>query len=275
LNGQHPSAPGGGSAAPDAPARTPDPAAARVRVTVVADTAALAQTLAERFRDAARRAVAERGLFRVALAGGSTPEAAYALLARSDGIPWSAVEVFWGDERPVPPDHPDSNYRMAHEALLAHVPVAPGHVHRMRGEAQDLEAAALDYAAELAAAFGVGPDGPPPRFDLILLGMGGEGHTASLFPDSPALADPGWVAAPFVPQLGMRRLTLTPRVLNRAAEVVFAVAGASKAAALRAVLGGPRQPARYPAQVVAPPQGFVEWIVERALAERAGLVGGG
>lgn len=242
-------------------------------VTVVPDAAALAAALAQRFRDAARRAVRERGAFTVALAGGSTPEAAYALLATQGGIPWRAVHVFWGDERAVPPDHPDSNYRMAWRALLAHVPVPAAQVHRMRGEAEDLEEAAREYEAVLRGAFGLPAGGLPPRLDLILLGMGAEGHTASLFPGSPALGAREWVAAPFVPALRARRLTLTPAVINRAAEVVFAVAGVQKAEALRAVLLGPRCPERYPAQAVAPVGGRVEWLVEQALAERAGVAG--
>jgi 6-phosphogluconolactonase len=240
------------------------------RITVVTGDEALAEALAARFVDALRRAVAERGVFRVALAGGTTPALAYQRLAEAD-VPWSLVHVFWGDERPVPPDHPDSNYRMAWETLLSRVPIPPAQIHRMRGEAQDLEAAAAEYAVELADAFGIAPDGPPPRFDLILLGMGPEGHTASLFPESPALASRAWVASPFVPELGMRRLTLTPVVLNRAAAVVFAVSGVNKAHALRAVLQGPRQPERYPAQIVQPGDGTVEWLVEAALAARAGI----
>ena len=245
------------------------------RVTVVAGDQALAQTLVDRFVAAAQEAVAERGAFRVALAGGHTPEAAYAVLASAhrDGVPWEQIHVFWGDERPVAPDHPDSNYRMAAEALLRHVSVPQGQVHRMRGEAQDLEAAAADYAVELAHAFAIDTAGAPPVFDLVLLGMGAEGHTASLFPDSPVLGSHAWVAAPFVPQLGMRRLTLTPWVINAARQVVFAVGGQNKAAALRAVLGPERQPERYPAQVVSPRQGVVEWLVERDLAQAAGLAG--
>ncbi len=232
----------------------------------------MAEALATRFVDAAQRALHARGVFRVALAGGSTPAAAYARLA-SAPLAWSGVEVFWGDERPVPPDHPDSNYRMAHEALLARVPIAPAHIHRMQGEAADLERAAADYAVTLADAFGIAPDGEPPSFDLVLLGMGAEGHTASLFPESPALRAQAWVAPPFVPALGMRRLTLTPRVINRAAQVVFAVAGVNKASALRAVLRGPLQPERFPAQAVAPSSGALEWLVEAALAAKAGLTG--
>lgn len=242
-----------------------------VTITTVGDAPALAEALADRFVQAAREAVRSRGTFRVALAGGSTPASAYALLAeRPDGeIPWTQTHVFWGDERPVPPDHPDSNYRMAFEAMLSRVPIPAAQVHRLQGEAQDLEAAAAEYAEAMADAFRIATLGDPPRFDLVLLGMGAEGHTASLFPDSPVLASRAWVAAPFIPALGMRRLTLTPWVLNAALRVVFAVAGANKAGALAAVLKGDYQPERFPAQVVRPADGQVEWLVDGGLAKAA------
>lgn len=247
--------------------------ASRGTLTIVAGDTALAETLVARFVTAAREAIGARGRFQVALAGGTTPAAAYQVLAdRHDtDLPWSQVHVFWGDERPVPPDHPDSNYRMAAEHLLRRVPIPANQIHRMRGEAEDLEQAASAYADELAQTFGIAPDGPPPAFDLVLLGMGPEGHTASLFPDSPALTATDWVQAPFVPQLGMRRLTLTPRVINAARAVVFAVAGQNKAAALRAVLAAATEPERFPARVVDPTAGSLEWLVERELAAAAGL----
>jgi 6-phosphogluconolactonase len=242
-------------------------------VTIVAGDAALAEALAARFVAAAQRAVAERGRFAVALSGGTTPAAAFEVLAQrhAGDVEWSAVHVFWGDERPVPPDHPDSNYRMASEHLLRQVPIPEGQIHRMRGEAADLDAAAAEYGADLAQAFGIAPGGPPPVFDLVLLGMGPEGHTASLFPDAPALGAQGWVEAPFVPQLGMRRITLTPRVINAARRVIFAVGGQNKAAALKAVLATHADPERYPARVVAPVHGALEWLVEHDLAVAAGV----
>ena len=248
------------------------PASAGPEIEVLSDAAALAQALAQRFATACSGSVRRHGTFRVALAGGTTPAQAYALLAAwPEPLPWGNVQVFWGDERPVPPDHPDSNYRMAHEALLAHVGVPAGQVHRLRGEARDLAGAAAEYALALADAFGIPADGPPPRFDLVLLGMGAEGHTASLFPGSPVLDSRAWVAAPFVPALGMCRLTLTPAVLNAAAQVVFAVGGVSKASALGSVLRGPREPDRFPAQVVRPTDGRLQWLVQRDLARAAGL----
>ena len=242
-------------------------------VTTVPDAQALAAAVADRFAEAARTAVRLRGAFRVALAGGSTPARAYELLAERPAgeIPWAQTHVFWGDERPVPPDHPDSNYRMAFEAMLSRVPVPPHQVHRLHGEAQDLEAAAAEYAEALAYAFGIATLGDPPRFDLILLGMGAEGHTASLFPGSPVLGSRAWVAAPFVPALGMRRLTFTPAVLNAALQVLFGVSGPNKAAALAEVLGGGYQPERYPAQVVRPTAGHVEWLIDAPLAKAAAI----
>jgi len=243
------------------------------RMTLVPDADALARATADRFIASAALAVRSRGLFRVALAGGSTPARAYEIIAAAPpgAVPWKDTHVFWGDERPVPPDHPDSNYHMAVETLLSRVPVPEANVHRLHGEAQDLEAAAADYAVDLAYAFGVPTAEAPPRFDLVLLGMGPEGHTASLFPESPVLESRAWVAAPFVPALGMRRLTLTPWVINAAAGVLFAVGGTNKAGALTAVLGGARQPDRFPAQAIAPRDGRLEWIVEAELAKAAGV----
>ncbi len=243
------------------------------RVTTVPGVDSLARVTAERFIAAAALAVRTRGVFRVALAGGTTPARAYEIIAAapSGAVQWTETHVFWGDERPVPPDHPDSNYRMAKEALLSRVPLPEGNVHRLRGEAQDLEAAAAEYAEELAYAFGVPMAGAPPRFDLILLGMGPEGHTASLFPASPVLDSRAWVAAPFVPALGMRRLTLTPWVINAAAAVIFAVSGTNKATALSVVLSGERQPERFPAQAIMPVDGRLEWLVEAELARAAGV----
>jgi 6-phosphogluconolactonase len=210
-------------------------------------------------------AVAARGRGRIALAGGRTPEALYRLLADPpyrDQIPWESVEVFWGDERCVPPDHAESNYRMAHEALLSRVPIPPGNVHRMAGEAGDPSAAAGDYEAVLHRACGI-----PPRLDVCLLGLGPDAHTASLFPGSPALEEtPRSVAAVWVETFRAWRLTLTPPVLNAARYVIFLVCGADKAEALRAVLEGPAAPERYPAQIVRPPEGRVEWLLDREAA---------
>ena len=196
------------------------------------------------------------------LAGGSTPKAAYEILARdfAEEIDWGRTHVFFGDERTVPPDHEDSNYRMARLALIDHVPV--GSVHRMRGELPPDEAAA-SYEGELKAFFG---DEDPPRFDLILLGLGEDGHTASLFPETSALevADRLVVANPVL-KLDTTRITLTAPVLNAARAVRFLVAGGGKAEALKEVLEGDADPRAYPARLVQPPGGPA-WMVDREAA---------
>jgi 6-phosphogluconolactonase len=239
----------------------------------VADAEALARAAAEEVVAAAVRAVAARGRFTLALSGGSTPRRLYALLADPAApfrarVPWAQTDVFFGDERPVPPDHPDSNYRMAREALLAHVPVAS--VHRIRGEDP---AAAEAYEGELRAFFAVPPGGAPPRLDLVLLGLGPDGHTASLFPGSEALDETvRWVRSPVVARLGTRRTTLTLPVLDRARAVLFLVAGADKAPALAQVLAPAPGAAPLPAARVRPDGGTVSWLVDRAAA--SGLGGG-
>ena len=221
----------------------------------------LAEAGARAFVQEAARAVDERGRFAVALAGGSTPEATYEVLARDHAgeVDWPNVHVFFGDERTVPPDHEDSNYRMARESLLDLVPV--GSVHRMRGELPPDEAAA-SYEGELEEFFG----GRPPALDLVMLGIGPDGHTASLFPETPALevTDRLVVANP-VPKLDTTRLTLTAPVLSAARAVNFLVAGEGKAEALREILEGEADPRAYPAKLVRP-RGGPTWLVDRAAA---------
>lgn len=236
----------------------------------------LARAAAEEFTRRADAAVRARSRFSVALSGGSTPRHLYRLLADPaqpfhDRIDWSATHVFWGDERHVPPDHPDSNYRMAREALLDLVPVPADNIHRMRGEESDAAHAARLYEAELRGFFSESAD--QPRFDLVLLGLGADAHTASLFPGSEAVRErERWVVAPWVEKLASWRITLTPAVFDRAAAVIFLVQGEDKAGALRAVLeGGPegeRDPDRYPAQVVRPKSGELLWLVDDAAANR-------
>jgi 6-phosphogluconolactonase len=223
----------------------------------------------------ASQAVGARGsgVFRVALAGGSTPRPLYQLLASSpyrERIDWSRMQVYWGDERNVGPESDESNYKMAREALLDHASLRPEQIHRIRGELAASEAA-MDYQQVLARTFGLAPDQPSewPRFDCILLGMGPDGHTASLFPNTMALEvrDRTVVANP-VPKLDAERITLTVPVLNAAASVLFLVAGADKADALAAVLEGPPQPMLYPSQLVAPTNGTLRWLVDQAAAAR-------
>ncbi len=232
---------------------------------VVRDAPEVAERGAEIFREIAQRAVEARGRFMVALAGGSTPRALYTRLASEHyalRVPWQATHVFWGDERCVPPESEESNYRMAYETLLCRVPVPREQVHRMRGE-DEPESAAHNYARVLETEFREST----PRFDLILLGMGEDGHTASLFPRSEALDDTEHlVIAPFIEKLGAHRLTITFRVINAAAHVVFLVAGASKAATLRAVLKNERDEHELPARMVRPTSGELLWLVDEAAA---------
>ncbi len=245
-------------------------------IQIVADRAALAQAAADVFVGEAVRAVAARGRFTVALAGGSTPKALYSRLAARyrDAVPWHAVEFFWGDERHVPPQHPDSNFLAAREAMLDYVPVSDQHVHRIHAELPVAAAAANDYEATLRRQFTL-QAAERPVFDLALLGMGADGHTASLFPGSDALREADrLVLAPWVEQLNTYRITMSMPVLSRAAIIVFLVSGQSKAETLRDVLEGPRQPDRLPAQAVQPAGGRLLWLVDRAAASRLARVTG-
>jgi 6-phosphogluconolactonase len=235
------------------------------------DAEAVSRGAAEEVVRSARDAVAARGRFLVSLSGGSTPQRLYQLLADSpfrDQIDWGKVEVFWGDERCVPPDHQDSNYRMAREALLGRVPVSVAQVHRMEAERADRDAAARDYQAVLARVCGVAAAGPPPALDLVLLGMGPDGHTASLFPHTSALDEQGrWCVVNHVPKFHADRLTLTVPLLNKAREALFLVAGTDKAAVLAEVLEGPPDPKRLPSQLVRAAGGTV-WLIDRLAAAK-------
>jgi 6-phosphogluconolactonase len=227
------------------------------------DTADLFRAAAQAVIDIGTAAIDARGRFIVALAGGSTPKGVYQLPAKPgfrDQFDWHRVEWFWGDDRTVAADHPDSNFRMADEALLTPLDIQPGRVHRMRGDADDLAAAAVEYAAEIGDVF----DGAPPQFDLILLGIGDDGHTASLFPCTAALdAGDAWVVANDVPQLETWRLTMTALLINRAHHVHFLVTGAGKAPRLVEILEGPADPQRLPSQSIAP-AGKLEWFIDDA-----------
>lgn len=230
-------------------------------LTVYESKEQLAEAAARLFVDRAHRAMSDSGRFAVALAGGSTPQRAYELLADThrDDMDWDGVHVFFGDERGVPPDHEDSNYRMANEALLSRVPV--GSVHRMRGELPPLEAAA-DYERELRGFFG-----GPPVFDLVLLGIGEDGHTASLFPRTPALdVTDRLAAANPVEKLGTTRITLTAPAINAAREVAFLVAGEGKAEPLKEILEGDADPHDYPAKLIRPAAGEPAWMADDAAA---------
>jgi len=239
------------------------------RVVIQPSLEALACEAAARFQRLAAESIAAAGRFSVALSGGSTPRAPYRLLSEPplrEAIDWARLHLFWGDERFVPADHPDSNYRLAQEAFISRVPIPAGNVHPMPTEGGDPEAAAAQYEETLRRFF-VPPEGEWPRFDLVLLGLGADGHTASLFPGSPALDEHSrLVAATHVKKLAAWRLTLTPPVLRVARHVIFLVCGPDKASALRDVLQEPYDPRRLPAQVVQPDEGDVTWLVDEAAA---------
>lgn len=229
----------------------------------------LARAAAEEIAKSAEEAVAARGRFTIALSGGNTPKPVYRLLEQEPRIDWDRVHVFWGDDRHVPPNHPDSNFGMAMDELLSKVSIPLDNVHRMRTEKPDAERAAEEYAWTLRSAFDLDDlgEGEWPRFDLVLMGIGADGHTASLFPGSEAVRERSrLVIAPWVSSLGTFRITLTAPVFNHAALALFLVSGEEKAEALRAVLEGDFQPDRFPAQVVRPEEGKLLWLVDRAAA---------
>jgi 6-phosphogluconolactonase len=225
------------------------------------DAHAAARAGARAFVTAARLAVEARGRFSVALAGGTAPWKMYSLLVEAE-IPWEGVHLFWGDERCVPPRHPRSNFRMARNAFIQHVPIPAGNVHRMRGELPAEEGAAL-YREELAAFFGPGV----PRFDVIHLGLGPDAHTCSLFPFDELLRERRLTVAPaLMRELAEPRVTITLPVVNAAARVEMFVVGAGKAEVVRKVLEGPLDPFRLPAQLVRPFDGEYVWIMDEAAA---------
>lgn len=232
---------------------------------VYPDNEALMRGAAELFVDQATRSALTRGRFNIALAGGTTPKRAYELLAQEpfrDRVDWSRVFVFWGDERCVPPDDALSNYRAARMALLDQVPIPAGNVHRIRGELPPAESA-CDYETALVQHFGPGPV----RFDLIILGLGRDGHTASLFPGTPVIHERTRLAAEvYLAESNMWRVTLTVPVLSAATVVAFVVSGAAKADVVHEVILGPRAPDRLPAQFVLPAAHETRWLVDQAAA---------
>ncbi len=231
----------------------------------------LAEAAATAVVEALAAAVAERGVASLTLAGGGTPLALYSRLAGAPAgqIDWDAVHVFWGDERMVAADDPGSNYRAAHEALLSRVPIPEANVHRMKGEMPAASAIA-DYAEQLrsfAQRYDAGCPSPWPRFDVVLLGLGEDGHTASLFPgSSPESIVPVLSATTDYQGRPAERLTLTPCVFNHARRVFFLVSGAGKAAAVVAALGPDEDPTRHPAQRIRPDEGEVVWFLDEAAA---------
>ena len=230
----------------------------------------LFQAAAEEVIHAATSAITERGRFTIALSGGSTPKNLYTLIAAnaSASLPWDRMFFFWGDERHVPPDDPDSNYRMAKETLLSKVAIPPANIFRIPAENPDASAAADAYEQTLRKFFAVTP-GEFPRFDLILLGIGPDGHTASLFPETAALRETSrLVVANWVEKLQTNRITFTLPVLNAARSVAFLVSGTDKAAVLHEVLEGSGPAEKYPSKLVQPSQGKLIWFVDRAAASQ-------
>jgi 6-phosphogluconolactonase len=239
-------------------------------VRVVADPAALFHAAAEEFAGAATESVESKGSFAVALSGGSTPRGLFSVLVNDTAfrgrIAWDKVFFFWGDERHVPPDDPDSNFRMANEALLSHLSLREDQVFRIAGELANAAEAADQYEGTLRQFFHL-EDGQLPRFDLVLLGMGPDGHTASLFPGTKALRErKRLVDANWVGKFYTQRITMTAPMLNAAARVLFMASGNDKAPALKAVLEGPREPSQLPAQLIQPVNGTLMWLVDEAAA---------
>ncbi len=238
-----------------------------MHVAIYPDSNTLSHEAAQHVVRLATEAIASHGRFTIALSGGSTPKALYSLLGNEpyrSQIDWALVEIFWSDERCVPPDSSDSNYQLAQEVLLSKVPIATNQVHRMPADKPDRDAASQEYTQEMQRVFGT--DGIP-SFDLLQLGMGPEGHTASLFPHQASLHEQQRLVMPVnVPKPPPPRLTFTPPLLNAARHVLFLVTGSEKADALQAVLEGSYQPEEYPAQIVRPPHGEVTWMLDTAAA---------
>ncbi|MBZ5721288.1 MAG: 6-phosphogluconolactonase [Acidobacteriia bacterium] len=240
--------------------------AAQPEIRILNNAADMFQAAADEFAGLAHAATRANQRFTVALSGGSTPKSLYTLLASRSDIPWKQIYFFFGDERHVPPDHPESNYRMAHTAMLAHVP--PENVFRVRGELADANAAALGYEQSMRTFFRLQP-GEFPRFDLTLLGLGPDGHTASLFPGSAALHETQrLVVANWVEKFNSYRITFTYPVLNHSACVLFLASGTEKAHALHEILEGSED---LPAKRVRPTDGRLIWMSDRDAA--SGLSG--
>jgi 6-phosphogluconolactonase len=245
----------------------------RINYYVEPDAAALARRAAQYFVEMAGEAVEAHGRARIAISGGATPKAAFELLADPsqpwfNRMPWQALDLYWVDERCVPPDHADSNYRMTREALLDRVPLRPEQIHRIEG------AAAARYESELRNNFRL-EGAESPRFDLVALGMGSDGHTASLFPHTEAIHQMNsLVTANYVPQMDAWRITLTWPVINHARSVFFLVSGEDKAAVLQEVLTGPLDPERLPSQLIWPSSGILTYILDKAAAAHLPATGG-
>lgn len=246
------------------------PSKLQIEYIVEPDGSALARRAAEQLVDIAEEAVAKRGRARIAISGGSTPKAAFQLLADPGQpflkrMPWEKLDLYWVDERTVPPDHPESNYRMTREAMLDRVPLKPEQIHRMEGELEP-DVAASRYESLLRNTFRL-EGAETPRFDLVQLGMGDDGHTASLFPHTEALHEMGrLVTANQVPQKDTWRVTLTWPVINQGSSVFFLIGGKNKAELVKEVFTGQRDPERLPSQLIWPSGGILTLVLDRDAA---------
>jgi 6-phosphogluconolactonase len=233
------------------------------------DTKSLYLAAAEQVCRIGQLSLETTGRFSLVLSGGTTPRPLYELLAKppfSKSLDWNKVEFFWGDERVVSPDDPSSNYRMAREAMLDQLKIPAAHIHRIRAEEKDLDKAARAYEDEITKVLGEVSGGgrKPPHFNLFLLGMGPDGHTASIFPGTDAIEEKErWVIPVDVPSLGVKRITMTPELINSAHFIIFMVTGKNKAEVVANVLQGPRDPQRCPVQLIHPLTGEVIWFADR------------
>ena len=241
-------------------------------IQVVEDATELSRKAAEVIVQQVTDALHFKTFFTIALSGGSTPKTLYSLLADDDSIrsqiPWDRINIFWGDERHVPPDHPESNYLMAQHVLLAKVPIPPDNIYRVRAEDPDAGKSATLYEQELCKYFKL-KEGELPRFDCVLLGMGTDGHTASLFPGTAALKERNrLVVANWIDKFQTYRITFTHPVLNNADTVIFLISGEKKASILREILEGEKRPDKYPSQLIQPKRGRLLWLVDKPAASR-------
>jgi 6-phosphogluconolactonase len=241
-------------------------------VRILPDAAAIARRAAEQIVESAAVAVKDRGVFTISLAGGSTPKTLYTLLATDPAfkskMPWDKTQFFFGDERHVPPDDSESNFRMANESMLSKLSLKPEQVLRIKGEYEDAEKAAKEYEQTLRSRFKLS-DGQLPRFDVLLLGMGEEGHTLSLFPGTKALHDNGrLVMSNWVGKFFTTRITTTAPVASNSALVIFMITKADKALALKAVLEGPYEPEQLPSQLIQPKNGKLLWLLDTTAASK-------
>jgi 6-phosphogluconolactonase len=242
------------------------------KIEIIADAEAMSRAAAELLIEHIAESLHTQEVYSIALSGGATPRRLYALLADDRDlrrqIPWERIHFFWGDERHVPPDHPDSNYRMADTALLSKVPVPKANIHRIPAENPDAAKAAADYEQEIRRFFNI-ESGQVPRFNCVLLGMGSDGHTASLFPGTAALAETQrLVVSNWVKKFQSYRITLSLPVINNAAYILFLVAGREKADTLKAVLEADSKTMRFPVQYIKPTHGQLTWLLDRPAASR-------